>query len=221
MKVNEIFYSIQGEGKYMGLPMAFLRVTGCNLRCQWCDTKYAYDDGKELSIDTILEQLGQIPTKRICITGGEPMIQEQIIELITQLTITGYTIYLETNGSMFLGKLPHSNAIRISLDIKCPSSNESQKMNFTNFEILGEGDQIKFIIVNLEDYDYAKDILKKYPISEDCTIIFTPCDLSHGGKIEGGFSLQKLTDKVLKDGLSVRVLPQLHKLIWPEKDRGI
>ena len=221
MKINEIFYSIQGEGRYIGLPMAFIRVTGCNLRCRWCDTKYAYEDGQELSFDAILERLTKFPTKRVCVTGGEPMSQDRINELMNQLINHGFTIYLETNGSIFLGVLPRSDAIKISMDVKCPSSGEAQKMNFTNFELLGEGDQIKFIILNQDDYDYAKNILQKYPVPDGCAIIFTPCAAEHGEEQEMVFSLRTLTEHVLKDGLFVQVLPQLHKLIWPEKNKGI
>ena len=132
MKINEIFYSLQGEGVYMGLPMTFVRVTGCNLRCQWCDTKYAYYDGDELSINEILARLEKHPTKHICITGGEPMTHEETPELINQLINQGLIIYLETNGSIFLGKLPRADTLKISMDIKCPSSGEELKMNFTN-----------------------------------------------------------------------------------------
>jgi len=221
MKINEIFYSIQGEGRYIGLPMGFVRVTGCNLRCQWCDTKYAYDEGAELSVLDILDRLRLYPTKNVCLTGGEPMAQKDTIEFINQLINYGYTIFLETNGSIFLGTLLRSNAIRISLDIKCPSSGESEKMNFTNLELLDHNDQVKFIIADDHDYEFAKDIIKKYAIDKTCNIIFTPCDTHTIGKAEPERSLRVLAERVLKDGLGVQVLPQLHKLIWPDKKRSI
>ena len=164
MKINEIFYSIQGEGIYMGLPMAFVRVTGCNLRCSWCDTKYAYSQGKELSIDQIIERLKTYPTKHVCLTGGEPMAQDEIFNLINQLLSNDYKIYLETNGSISLTELPNSDAIKISIDIKCPSTGESQKMDFTNVVQLDEGDQLKFIISDQEDFEYAKQLIKNSKI---------------------------------------------------------
>ncbi|WP_455392957.1 7-carboxy-7-deazaguanine synthase QueE [[Eubacterium] cellulosolvens] len=221
MKINEIFYSIQGEGKYMGLPMAFIRVTGCNLRCIWCDTKYAYEEGEELTVDQIITRITGYPTKRVCITGGEPLAQNGIMELINRLITNGFKIYLETNGSIFLGELPRSDAIRISIDIKCPSSGESQKMNFANLELLSDDDQVKFIIANQEDFEYAKNLLDKHSISNRCSIIFTPCDPNHLSKAQEVITLQKLAEWVLRDGLVVFVLPQLHKLLWPDKNRGI
>ncbi len=221
MKINEIFYSLQGEGKYTGLPMAFIRVTGCNLRCVWCDTKYAFKEGTELTILNIINRVKQYPTKHVCLTGGEPLIQDESYELITQLINNGFTIYLETNGSIFLGKLPKSKALKISMDIKCPSSGEEQKMNFTNFELLRAGDQIKFIIANGEDFDYAKNILKDNSINPECAIIFTPCSISSSANNQNTFTLRELAELVLKDGLHVYVLPQLHKIIWPNKSRGV
>ena len=221
MKINEIFYSIQGEGIYMGLPMAFVRVTGCNLRCNWCDTQYAYSEGQELSIDQIIDRLKSYPTKRVCLTGGEPMAQDEILNLINQLLSSGYKIYLETNGSISLTELPKSEALKISIDIKCPSTGESKKMDFSNLGLLNEGDQLKFIINDQEDFNYAKEVLKKYPISDKCSIIFTPCDQKYLGTSKDGLTLQKLAEWVLREGLSVHVLPQLHKLIWPDKKRGV
>lgn len=221
MKINEIFYSIQGEGIYMGLPMVFIRVTGCNLRCSWCDTKYAYSEGQELSINQIIDRLKTYPTKHICLTGGEPMAQDNISGLINQLSSRDYKIYLETNGSISLAELPKSDNIKISIDIKCPSSKESQKMDFTNLELLDEGDQLKFIITDQEDFEYAKEVIRKYPISEKCSIVFTPCDPEYWETSKEGVTLQKLAEWVLRDGLFVHVLPQLHKLIWPDKKRGV
>jgi 7-carboxy-7-deazaguanine synthase len=223
IKINEIFYSLQGEGIYSGLPMAFIRVTGCNLRCHWCDTKYAYSEGDNQTIQDILEQLKGYPTKNVCVTGGEPLSQEHINELLNALIEKGKKIYLETNGSYFLGNVPRSDAIKLSLDIKCPSSGESEKMNFTNLELLGAGDQLKFIIDSDEDYNYAKGILEKYAIDKACAIIFTPCSpaTNDDDSTRSHFTIQKLAENVLKDGLGVRVLPQFHKLIWPDKVRGV
>jgi 7-carboxy-7-deazaguanine synthase len=220
MKINEIFYSIQGEGQFIGRPMAFIRVSGCNLRCSWCDTKYAYDSGLELSIEDIIKKIGKYPTNHVCLTGGEPLIQDESIKLIESLIKLGYTIYLETNGSIKLDNLIKNEFLKISMDIKCPSSGEEQKMNFDNLKFLGAGDQVKFIIVDDGDYNYARMIINKYLSNNDSEIIFTPCH-NNLNRIENKFNLPILAEKVLNDGLKVRVLPQLHKIIWPEKERGV
>jgi len=221
MKINEIFYSIQGEGIYIGLPMIFIRTTGCNLRCRWCDTTYAYEAGEELAITEIMERLKAYKSRELCLTGGEPLTQEDTPSLIEELIKNGYSIYLETNGSIFLGNLPGLDAIKLSMDIKCPSSGEEQKMNLSNLDLLGAGDQIKFIIVDDNDYDYAKDFLEKHKISSKCAIIFTPCWLAPDKLTDNALTLRKLAERVLSDRLSVRVLPQLHKLVWPERSRGV
>jgi len=221
MKINEIFYSIQGEGKFIGLPMIFIRTTGCNLRCRWCDTTYAYEAGEELAIAEIMKRLKAYKSRELCLTGGEPLIQKDTPALIEELIKNGYYIHLETNGSIFLGNLPGLDVIKLSMDIKCPSSGEEQKMNLSNLDLLGADDQIKFIIVDDNDYDYAKDFLEKHKISSKCAIIFTPCWLAPDKLTDNAYTLRKLAERVLSDRLSVRVLPQLHKLVWPERSRGI
>jgi 7-carboxy-7-deazaguanine synthase len=221
MKVSEIFHSIQGEGIYMGLPMSFIRVTGCNLKCKWCDTKYAYTEGFELSLNDIIERLRAYPCNNVCLTGGEPMIQKEMPVLVKLLIKNGFTVYLETNGSVFLGALPKSKSLYISMDIKCPSCGEEQKMNFTNLEILGEGDQVKFIIADDEDYEYAKEIMENHPISRKCEVIFQSCAIPPGEDDFQPIAYTQLVERVMMDGLSVRVLPQLHKLIWPDRLRGV
>lgn len=208
MKINEIFYSIQGEGILIGIPTVFIRTTGCNLHCSWCDTKYAYEEGKEMSEDKIIEKVKEFPTSHICITGGEPLLQKDILKLIQRLSRENYRICLETNGSKSIEVLPCSNSFVISLDIKCPSSGMHDKMDFSNLELLSLNDQLKFIIDDEKDYVYAKEIIDKYkPI---CSIIMTPVY---------GNNLKNLVQWVLKDGLRVRILPQLHKLIWAD-ERG-
>ncbi len=209
MKINEIFHSIQGEGVHIGVPTTFIRMTGCNLRCSWCDTKYAYEEGEEMSVQDIRLKVKDFPAHHICITGGEPLLQEDVIALIRGLCGDGYSVCLETNGSRSIEELPCLDLLMISLDIKCPSSGMHETMAFANIEMLGPGDQLKFVIGDREDYEHAKRIISEHkPI---CSIIMT----SVGGK-----DLQNLGEWVLSDGLNVRVLPQLHKLIWGEK-RGV
>ncbi len=209
MKINEIFYSLQGEGILIGVPTTFVRTTGCNLRCSWCDTKYAYEEGKEMSIEEIVSKVKDFPAIHISITGGEPLIHKDTIKLIQRLNDEGYEICIETNGSKSIEELPCLDSLMISLDIKCPSSGMHEEMEFSNLELLSPNDQLKFIIDDENDYKYAKNIIAKYnPI---CSIIMMPV---------GGKDLKNLAEWVLKDRLKVRVLPQLHKLIWGEK-RGI
>jgi len=209
MIVNEIFYSIQGEGILIGVPSIFLRLTGCNLRCYFCDTKYAYVQGKEMSIQMILNTIRKFACNNICITGGEPLLQKDTIKLIENLLKNNYKICLETNGSISIKKLVGKKFLIISLDIKCPSSGSHAQMIMKNISYLSQKDQLKFIIGNKEDYDYAKKILKKY--NPQCTVFFQPV---------WGTNPKKLASWILKDGLIVRLALQLHKIIWEEK-RGV
>ena len=163
MNINEIFYSIQGEGKWVGLPNIFIRVAGCNLRCSYCDTKYAYDDGKEMSIDEIVNHIGNYPCKYVCITGGEPLLQHETLDLINAILKRNYRISLETNGSINIENIVNKKSLMISLDVKCPSSNMHEKMHLENIPLLKKDDQLKIIIQNKEDYDYAKKIIQNDP----------------------------------------------------------
>ncbi|MEM2938374.1 MAG: radical SAM protein [Thermoplasmata archaeon] len=209
MKVNEIFYSIQGEGVYIGIPMVFVRFTGCNLRCSWCDTKYAWEEGKEMKIDEILAEIKKYKTNWVCITGGEPLLQEDIYKFIDRLLNMGYKILLETNGSITLENLPCEDNLIVDMDIKTPSSGMSKFMDLSNLEILGPKDTVKFVIANQEDYAFFKEFIKNNEIKGE--IILQP---------EGNKNLKWLVEKVLEDQLNVRVLPQLHKIVWGDK-RGV
>jgi 7-carboxy-7-deazaguanine synthase len=209
MKVNEIFYSIQGEGLLVGVPSIFLRFAGCNLRCSFCDTKYAYKQGTEMSIQEILDEIKKFACTYICLTGGEPLLQKDTTKLIESLLQKNYKICLETNGSISIKKLVGKKSLLISLDIKCPSSGSHEQMNMKNISYLSKKDQLKFIIKNKEDYAYAKKILKKY--NSPCTVFFQPV---------WGTNPKKLASWVLNDGLPVRLTLQLHKIIWGTK-RGV
>ena len=206
MKINEIFYSIQGEGKWMGLPNIFIRTTGCNLRCSFCDTTYAYETGEEMSIEEIINRIRKHPCNYVCITGGEPLLQEEIVQLIDVLLEKKYVICLETNGSIDIENLVGKKSLSISLDIKCPSSAMHEKMNFNNVSLLTCNDQLKFIIQNREDYEYAKKNIKKY--KPQSAIFFQPI---------WGINLKELSSWVLNDGLDVRIGLQLHKIIWGDR----
>lgn len=207
MKIYSIFKSIQGEGLTMGAPTTFIRTSGCPLRCTYCDTKQAYDKGEEMSLAEIMSRVAKFKTTHVCLTGGEPLMQREAPKLVQMLLEEDYRVVIETNGAMPLDEMPCDENLTISMDIKCPSSGEASKMVFSNIEILGPTDQLKFVIADEADYQYAKEVLERY--APKCAVIFTPV---------GGTELRPLAEKVLKDKLDVRVLPQLHKFIWGEED---
>ena len=206
MKINEIFYSIQGEGKWTGLPNIFIRTTGCNLRCTYCDTKYAYEKGIEKSIQDIEKEIRKYECKKICITGGEPLLQKETMDLVALLLKEGYLISIETNGSIDIKPLIKKEKILISMDVKCPSSKMHEKMLLENIEHLEEKDQIKFIIADKNDYKYANEIIGKY--KPKCDVFFQPVWNS---------SYETLSKWIINDNLNVKLGIQLHKIIWGDK----
>lgn len=206
--INEIFYSIQGEGLSIGEPTIFIRLQGCNLRCKWCDTKYAYYEGKEMEINEILNEIKKYKVKNICLTGGEPLMQKETKNLLKKLLKPNYKIVLETNGSLSISELPNSKNLIISLDIKCPSSKMHEKMNLENLKFLRKKDQLKFVIKNKEDYFYAKKILAENKIKAN--VVFQPCYKKN---------FQKLARLFLKEPEG-RFLIQMHKVIFGNK-RGV
>jgi len=212
LNVNEIFFSIQGESIYTGIPCVFVRLTGCNLRCAYCDTTYAWEDGTSMEIGKIMEKIRGFRCLLVEITGGEPLIQEETPFLIKELLKTGHKVLLETNGSIDIRMVP-PECIKI-VDIKCPSSNEKDKIDLKNIKHLGMKDQIKFVIQDREDYLYARNIFK------------TNCKHLEGGNILFSPVTEKLPPSdlagwILKDRLDVRFHLQLHKIIWPEARRGV
>ena len=205
MRICEIFHSIQGEGLMMGVPTTFVRTVGCNLRCEWCDTQYSMDGGEEMSLDAIMERIGDV--KHVCVTGGEPMLQPEMPELLRRLVSEGKQVVLETNGSVDLSDVPRDPLMLISMDIKCPSSGMTDRMLYSNLSLLSRKDQLKFIVRDDDDFDFALDVLKRYPV--DTNVIFGP--------VGGTVKLEWLVDMVLESGVDARVLPQLHKIIWGDK----
>ncbi len=208
LKVNEMFSSVQGEGVYIGIPMFFIRLTGCNLRCKWCDTQYAFYEGEDMEIEEIVKKAKKSGLRWVCLTGGEPLLQKDVYKLIYEL-MRDHEILIETNGSILIDEVPTEENVHVSLDIKTPSSGMHKAMRFENLEYLGEGDFVKFIIADDEDYEYAKRILEENEIPVD--VVFQPV---------WGKDIKWLVEKVMNDKLNVRVLPQLHKIIWGEK-RGV
>ena len=213
MKLSEIFFSIQGEGLEIGLPTVFVRLFACDLRCNWCDTMYAVEgrDFVDVNIADVIKQIEEYNCKRVCITGGEPLIQKKEVEqLAEELLDNGYSILLETSGHKEPPSVFFTEKCIVSLDCKCPSSGMQDRMDFELYKLLRSQDQLKFVIQDNADYNYAVNILRSNDI--EAKIIFQP--------VSGG-NLHWLTQRVLEDGLeSVRVLRQLHKYIWGNK-RGV
>lgn len=213
LKVNEIFYSIQGESTYVGKPCVFIRLTGCNLRCSYCDTKYAYYDGEKLDIHEVINKVALYGCPLVEVTGGEPLLQEETPYLISQLLGKGYKVLIETNGSHDISRVD-GRSVRI-VDIKCPSSGEKDRNDLTNLNRLRDEDELKFVIGGREDYDYAKDILSLigHGSSGKIAVHFSPSF----GRMEP----KELAGWILHDRLNVRLHLQLHKYIWPPGQRGV
>jgi len=213
LRINEIFYSIQGESLYAGLPCVFIRLTGCNLRCAYCDTRYAYEEGMDMTTPEILSRIESYPASTLVeITGGEPLFQEETPDLVKQLLDQGRTVLMETNGSLDISRID-SRCIRI-MDIKCPSSRMHAHNDPDNLRRIGPHDQIKFIIETPSDYVYALNILKQLPPDfPRSSVLFSPAS--------GSLSPSLLAKWMLQDGLGIRLHLQLHKLIWPNTERGV
>jgi len=209
MRTCEIFRSLQGEGVLMGAPTTFVRTVGCNLDCCWCDTPYAKQGGKERSVDEILREVDAHGIPMVCVTGGEPLLQKEIYGLLEALIARRYHVTLETNGSLPLDELPCTESLMISMDLKCPSSGMCDRMVMDNLEILSPYDQLKFVVDGREDMDYVLEVINTYEIN--CPVIVTPV---------GGRELRPLAEWALANRVRVRVLPQLHKIIWGE-GRGV
>jgi 7-carboxy-7-deazaguanine synthase len=211
LKVNEIFYSIQGEGTKAGLPCIFIRLTYCNLRCSYCDTEYAFYEGKDLSIEEIIANIKKYNCNLVEITGGEPLFQEESLTLMKNLCDSGYEVMLETSGSLAIENI--DNRVKIIMDLKTPSSLMEKKNLYQNIKFLKQTDEVKFVIGNKKDYDWSKQIIKEYKLSEKCEILFSTVF----GKLEN----RKLVEWILKDNLNVRFQTQLHKYIWEPNKKGV
>ncbi len=211
LKVNEIFYSIQGESTFAGNPCVFIRLTGCNQRCHWCDTEYAFYQGEEFSIEQILEKVSQYDCKLIEITGGEPLIQPKCSELMQILLEKNYTVLLETGGSLSIANVPEE-VIKV-IDFKCPSSGMSHYNLWSILEDAQPYDEFKFVIANEEDYQWAKDRILQFDLTQFHTVLFSP--------VHETMHPQELSKLVLQDNLPVKVQLQMQKYIWPELTQGV
>lgn len=211
IKINEIFYSIQGESLHAGMPCIFIRLTGCNLRCSYCDTTYAYEEGKDHTIREIVEKIKKYSCSLVLITGGEPLVQDETHLLIDRLVELGYKVLLETNGSFSIEDI-NATCIKI-VDIKCPSSNETKSADLANIKRLGPLDQLKFVLGDHGDYEYAVQIMKEY-----CRNI--PGDRILFSAVPGSLDPAEMASWILDDNLNVRLQLQLHKILWPDEPRG-
>jgi 7-carboxy-7-deazaguanine synthase len=225
MVITEIFKSIQGEGSRAGLPCVFVRLTGCNLRCVWCDTEYAFHGGAKYTLDEILAEVrsfagegdGRVPLVEI--TGGEPLLQKETPELAAKLLADGYTVLIETSGERFVGVLPRE-VIKI-VDVKCPDSGECGTFDVANFDAVDDKDEIKFVIASRRDYDFACDFTAQHRLASRVRqVIFSPAFPDPAGRWPGLESRQ-LAEWILADRLPVRLGLQLHKFIWDPAMKGV
>jgi 7-carboxy-7-deazaguanine synthase len=204
LRITEIFYSLQGESNTVGLPTVFIRLTGCPLRCVYCDTAYAFTGGKKMDIDAIVAEVDQYATPYVTVTGGEPLAQSACHVLMTKLADKGYSVSLETSGALDVSEVD-PRVVKV-MDLKTPSSGELEKNLYRNINFLTEKDQVKFVIGNEEDYIWSKSALFDHDLQKRCSVLFSP--------VMGQQDPTELADKILKDRLPVRFQIQLHKLLW-------
>ena len=209
--VTEIFKSIQGESTYAGLPFWFIRLTGCNLRCAYCDTTYAYEGGQPITVDQAVEPLAADPLRNVLITGGEPLMQQDTPALAQALLDRSFTVLVETNGSQDIAVLPRG-VCRI-VDFKCPSSGHENDNRLENIKLLTSKDEVKFVMSDRDDFDWAKDFLFRQAIASPIPILFSA--------VESALPLPQLASWILEDHLPVRLNVQLHRWIWPKSLRGV
>lgn len=212
MKICELFTSIQGESTYAGTPCMFIRLSGCNLRCSYCDTTYSYEEGIEMSLERIMEEVAAKGVRLVEITGGEPLLQhDEVAELTKRLLDAGHKVLIETNGSIDISSLD-KRAVVI-LDIKTPASNMNEINDLSNLTYIKPEDEIKFVICNRNDYEWARQLVLEQGLSKRCTILFSPS--------AGSIKPRQLAEWILQDRLDVRLNLQLHKIIYDPNERGV
>ena len=204
LRITEIFFSIQGETSKVGLPTVFIRLTGCPLRCQYCDTSYAFYGGEVMLFEDIIHQVTKFNCKDVCVTGGEPLAQANSKKLLKDLADLDFQVSLETGGSISLKEV--DERVKIIMDIKTPDSGEATKNRWENLELLKQTDELKIVICSREDYQWSKEIIEQYKISEKCPILFSPCAES--------IDPRELAEWILTDQLPIRFQMQIHKILW-------
>jgi 7-carboxy-7-deazaguanine synthase len=212
LTINEIFHSIQGESTYAGRPCVFVRLTACDLRCRWCDTPYAFHEGRKMTVDDVVADVEARGCPTVEVTGGEPLLQPDVYPLMQRLLDAGKTVLVETGGHRSIADVP-AGVIRI-MDVKCPGSGESDKNDWSNFARLTKADEVKFVIADRRDYEYARDILRREDLpSRVSAVLFSP--------VHGELDPKRLSEWVIEDRLDVRVQLQVHKYIWSPETRGV
>ena len=211
LTVNEIFFSLQGESSHAGMPCLFVRLSHCNLRCTWCDTSYAFDAGREMSIEEIIEELHAHSCRLVEVTGGEPLAQEPCFALLTRLCDDGYEVLLETSGSIDISRV--DSRVQRIIDLKCPASGMMDHNLWSNLDLIRPGDEIKFVIADRNDYQWARQIIEQYALLPRCPVLMSP--------VFDQLANVELAEWILADGLAVRYQLQLHKYIWDPSTRGV
>ena len=206
LRLHEIFYSLQGESSRVGLPTVFVRLTGCPMRCVYCDTAYAFNGGQTTPISEIMERVASYGTRYVTVTGGEPLAQKNCLVLLKQLCDVGYEVSLETGGAMDTSEV--DARVAVILDVKTPGSGEMEKNLWANLDHLKPADEVKFVLCNRADYDWAKNILSEHAINRKCSVLFSP--------VYQDVNPTDLAEWILQDKLPVRMQMQLHKILWGE-----
>ncbi len=212
LTINEIFHSIQGESTHAGRPCVFVRLTACDLRCSWCDTPYAFTEGRKMSVDEVVDQVRDYGCDVVEITGGEPLLQKEVYPLMERLLDEGRTVMIETGGHLSADEIP-AGVVRV-MDIKCPGSGESAKVHWPNLERLRSSDELKFVISDRGDYDFAREVVARHDLISKCAaVLFSP--------VHGVLDPKRLAEWILADRLAVRLQLQTHKYIWSPETRGV
>ncbi|WP_428826311.1 7-carboxy-7-deazaguanine synthase QueE [Azonexus sp. IMCC34842] len=204
LRITEIFYSLQGEATRVGLPTVFVRLTGCPLRCVWCDTTYSFTGGEPASIESVLAEVAKYPVRQVCVTGGEPLSQKDCLPLLSALSDAGYDVSLETSGALDIA--PVDPRVSRIMDLKAPDSGESAKNRWENLAVLQPRDEIKIVIASRADYEWARQVLREHRLDQLCSVLLSPA--------QGLVEARALAEWILEDGLNVRFQMQLHKLLW-------
>ena len=212
LTVNEIFHSIQGESTHAGRPCVFVRLTACDLRCSWCDTPYAFHEGRKMSLDEVIAAVEDYRCSLVELTGGEPLLQKDVYPLMARLLESGKTVLVETGGHVSVANVPLS--VHKIMDVKCPGSGEAHRMDWSNLDRLSPIDEVKFVIRDRADYEYARDVASKHELNRKVgAVLFSP--------VHGVLDPRVLSEWVLSDRLPVRVQLQVHKYIWDAQTRGV
>ncbi len=207
LRVSEIFFSLQGESRSAGFPTVFVRLTGCPLRCSYCDTEYAFSGGEWMSLDAVVAEVERYGAHHVCVTGGEPLAQRQCPELLRRLADAGYEVSLETCGALDVSAVD-PRIIKV-MDLKTPGSGEAAKNRYENIDSLSAQDQVKIVICGRDDYDWAREVMQRFDLSQRCEVLFSPCF--------GALEPRQLAEWILQDRLPVRFQLQLHKILWGDQ----